>query len=230
MSLADDLRALRDRAAAELIEAYDYYEDSRAAWSIAEVAITGGHKFTHHSLVTGTATTEATLLAKGKDYLLNQLAQSTFLQFISIFEAFLFDLLRLWLTAHPYSLANKKVDVQIILDAPDKDAILRDVINRELNERAYGSTADWFRYLEERARLGCPSADEIAGIAEAKATRDVLIHNRGVANCTYESKAGPRARYAGQRIDVPEPYHRGVWELLRKVAADASDAALAKAT
>lgn len=79
-------------------------------------------------------------------------------------------------------------------------------------------------------KLGCPTADEIERITEAKASRDVLIHNRGVASKTYVSKAGRFARYQeGEILDVPESYHRDMWELLRKVAADVSSAAVAKA-
>jgi hypothetical protein len=78
-------------------------------------------------------------------------------------------------------------------------------------------------------KLGCPSADEIARLAEAKATRDVLVHSRGVAGKVYESKAGKLARYKdGERTDLPEPYHRETWELLRKLVADISDATVAK--
>jgi hypothetical protein len=63
-----------------------------------------------------------------------------------------------------------------------------------------------------------------------KATRDVLVHNRGVANKTYEFKAGKLARYGdGQRIDISEPYHRQTWELLRKIVTDVSNAASVKA-
>ena len=58
----------------------------------------------------------------------------------------------------------------------------------------------------------------------------MLVHNRGIANKAYESKAGTLARHKdGQRIDVPERYHREMWELLRKVVTDVSDAAIAKA-
>jgi hypothetical protein len=57
----------------------------------------------------------------------------------------------------------------------------------------------------------------------------VLGHNRGVANKTYEAKAAGLARFKpGQRIDIPEPYHRETWELLRKVVRDVSDAVAGK--
>ena len=59
---------------------------------------------------------------------------------------------------------------------------------------------------------------------------DVLAHNRGVAGKSYLAKAGRFARHAeGERIEVPEPYHRQTWELIRKVVTDISNAAIAKA-
>jgi hypothetical protein len=79
-------------------------------------------------------------------------------------------------------------------------------------------------------KLACPTADEIDRIAEAKASRDILVHNRGVATKTYESKAGKHARFKdSEQIDISERYHRETWELFRKVVADVSNAALAKA-
>ena len=117
-----------------------------------------------------------------------------------------------------------------MLDAPDKGAITARVVSKEVNEILYERPTAWFEYLEDKAKLGCPTPNEIAIIAEAKASRDVLVHNRGVAGKTYEFKAGNLARYQdGERIDIPEHYHRETWELLRKVVADISNAAIAKA-
>lgn len=93
----------------------------------------------------------------------------------------------------------------------------------------YDRPAAWFAYLESKARLGCPTPAEIERITEAKASRDALVHNRGYANKTYQAKAGKLARYqAGQRIDVPEPYHGESWQLIHKMIADISHAAIAK--
>ncbi len=118
-----------------------------------------------------------------------------------------------------------------MLDAPDKEAVTLHVVNHELNEIAYERLADWFKYLEGRMKLGCPSAEDIDRLAEAKASRDVLAHNRGVANKVYLAKAGRFARCReGDRLDVPDPYHRETWTLVRKVVAELADAAAAKAT
>ena len=228
--LADDIRALRDRTLADLTAAHDYFTDTNTAWLIVERVVQAGKNFSYRSAVTGTVTTQADLVVRAKGYVEVQLREATFQQFISIFESFVFDLLRLWLLAHPVSLGAKKIDFKAVLDAADKDAVAQLVVGREVNEVMYERPAGWFAYLEDRAKLGCPTADEIDRIAEAKASRDVPVHNRGVVNKTYESKAGTLARYRdGERIDIPEPYHRATWELLRKVAADVSNAALSKA-
>jgi hypothetical protein len=228
--LSEDLRALRDRTLADLNAAHDYYADTELAWKIVKEVIATGYKLSVRNTTTGTVTTETDLTGKARGYVAGQLAEATFQQFISVFESYFFDLLRLWLRAYPQSLGNKDVKFQAILDAPDKDAIASLVVAEEVVRILYRRPADWFAYLEDRAKLGCPTAEEVERLAEAKASRDVLVHERGVANATYESKAGKFVRFkAGERIEIPENYHRDTWELLRKVVADVSDAAIQKA-
>jgi hypothetical protein len=126
-------------------------------------------------------------------------------------------------------LGGKTVEFKTVLQAPDKDAITQLVVNKELSEVLFERPAGWFVYLESKVKLGCPSEVEIERIAEAKAARDVLVHNRGIASKTYQMKAGRLARFKdGDRIDVPEQYHRETWELIRKVVSDISNAAIAK--
>jgi hypothetical protein len=214
---------------ADLNAAHDYYTDTKIAWRIVQKFVRSGGAFSSRSMATGTVTTQAELAGKARGYVVEQLAEATFQQFISIFENYLFDLLRLWLVAYPQNLIGKKVDFKAVLDAPDKDAIALLVVNKELNEISYDRPAGWFAYLEDKAKLGCPIPDEIEKIAEAKAARDVLVHSRGIAGKAYESKAGKLARCQdGQKIDIPEHYHRETWELIRKVITDISNAAIAK--
>jgi hypothetical protein len=230
MALAADITALRDRALADLSAAHDYYTDTKIAWDIVRRFIDSGQTLSVRNMTTGTVTTHVELAGKSRGYVAEQLAEATFQQFISIFENYFFDLVRLWLTAYPKSLSGKKVDFKDVLDAPDKDAITARVVSKEVNEILYDRPTGWFDYLEDKAKLGCPTQDEIARIAEAKASRDVLVHNRGVASKTYESKAGKLGRYkVGQRIDIAEHYHRQTWELLCKVVSDLSGATIAKA-
>jgi hypothetical protein len=230
MSLADDVRALRDQALEDLNAAHDYYTDTKTAWDIVRQFIAAGRTFSIQNTTTGTVTTQAELGVRARGYVAEQLAEATFQHFISIFENYFFSLLRLWLVAHPQNLIGKKVDFKAVLEAPDKDALVVLAVNKELNEILYERPTSWFTYLNEKVKTGCPTQNEIDRIAEAKASRDVLAHNRGVASKSYELKAGTLARYKdGEQIDIPEDYHRQIWELLRKVVADISNAMVVKA-
>jgi uncharacterized protein YdeI (YjbR/CyaY-like superfamily) len=103
-------------------------------------------------------------------------------------------------------------------------------VDKELNELKYEKLSDWKAYLERLVKLGCPTTDEIEQLAEIKASRDILVHNNGIANATYISKAGNRARYNdGERLEIPEQYHRASWETTNKVIRDISGAAIVKA-
>jgi hypothetical protein len=229
VALAEEVVALRDRAVAELTAAHDYYTDTTIAWRIVLDAIRAGLTFTNQNTITTTVTTEAELATNSREYVTENLAHATFQQFISIFENFFFDFLRLWLMAYPQSLAERTLRMRSVLDAPDTSAVVLDVVNRELNEITYQRPKEWFAFLESRASLGCPTTAEIEWISEAKASRDVLAHNRGVVNNTYLSKSGAAARFQiGDRIEISESYHRETWELLRKVVNDLSQAVVAK--
>ena len=229
MALADDIRALRDRTVAALVAAHDYFADTKTAWKTVAETVAAGRQYATTNPVTGTTTTAADLVAKAQGYVNGPLIGATFQQFLSAFETFVFDLLRLWLTAYPRSVAGRKLDFKTVLDAPDRDAIVAAVIGRELNDVLYERPAGWFAYLEGKAKLGRPTADQIERIAEAKATRDVLVHGQGVAGPTYIDKAGRLARFAaGDPLDIPEPYHREIYELLLTVVREVANAAATK--
>ena len=181
MSLADDLRALRDRVLADLNVARDYYTNTKIAWIIVRDSIAAGRTFVIRNITTGTVTTQADLVDKASGYVSEQLTEATFQQFVSIFENFFFDFLRLWLVAYPKSLMGRKIDFKDVLGAPDKDSITLIVVEKEINDVLYERPAGWFAYLEDKVKLGCPASGEIDRIAEAKASRDVLVHNRGIA-------------------------------------------------
>ncbi len=232
MALADDIRALRDRTLAELVADHDYFVDSEQAWVfVARAIVDQNRTFTYANPVTGTTTTQVELADRIVGYATDRLLTSTFLTFLAVFEAFVGDLLRAWLRAHPKALSDKSpVPADVVLDATDRTSIIDFMIDRAVTSLFYKKPADWFEYLEGRLTLGCPSADEIERLAEAKATRDVLVHNRGVVNDVYVKKVtAARRRFAvGEQVDIPDSYHRETWELLRKIVTDLSAAFLAK--
>jgi hypothetical protein len=203
---------------------------TQAIWQLLEpVVVKEGRKFTIRNMTTGRVVNERDLLGLAQHYVTDYLASSTFQHFVSLFEDFLFDLLRLWLSAYPFRLSNKQIEFGMVLQAPDKSAITLAVVDKELNELKYKRVKDWFEYLESMVALGCPTPDEIGKIAEIKASRDILAHNKGITNAIYVSKAGNHARYKdGEKLAIPEPYHRESWQLIKKVVQDVSAAAIHK--
>lgn len=229
MALADDVQRLTARTLSALDESHDYYTYSKRVWRLLHEIVQEGKTFNLRNPGTGTRVDERVLIGRSQLYVNDYLMPSTFQHFVSLFEDFLFNLLRHWLAAYPGSLSRRQVEMGAVLKAPDKAAIILSVVERELNELKYERLADWFAYLDRLVHLGCPTLDEIAILTEIKASRDVLVHNNGIANSTYLAKAGHRARHAdGEKMELPEHYHRSSWEIIKKVVRDLSAAAIEK--
>jgi hypothetical protein len=230
MGLTDDIQLLTSRTVSALDAGHDYYTYTKRVWRLLQQIVKEGRKFTFRNLTTGTRVDEQVLLGRAQLYVTDYLMSSTFQHFVSLFEDFFFGLLRCWLAAYPGSLSKKQVEMGAVLQALDKAAIVLTVVDKELNELKYERVADWFAHLERLANLGCPTADEIERLAEIKASRDVLVHNNGVANAIYVAKAAKHARYQdGEKLEIPEQYHRESWGTIKNVVRDLSIATIAKA-
>lgn len=230
MALAAEIEALASRTLSALDASHDYYTYTKRVWRLLQQIVKEGRKFSFRNLTTGTRVDEQVLLGRAQLYLTDYLMSSTFQHFVSLFEDFFFGLLRQWLAAFPGSLSKKQVEIGAVLKAPDKAAIILTVVDKELNDLKYERVADWFAHFERLANLGCPATEEIEKLAEIKASRDILVHNNGVVNAIYIGKAGKCARYHnGEKLEIPEQYHRESWETIKKVVHDLSAAAVAKA-
>jgi hypothetical protein len=232
VSLGLEIQALSGRIHADLLAAHDYYHHARLTWRLLRARTRRGGRLTVRNPTTGTIVDAAQLADLSKTYEKFDLAESVFQHFVALFEDFVFEFLRLWLTAYPGGIPNKDkkpVELATVIDAPDREAILQGVIGRELNAPKYERPTAWFRYLNDRVKLGCPTDDQIERFTEIKATRDILAHNRGVVNPTYLDKAGRHARYQlGQRLEIPEPYLHDAWLLIRQIVEQITTAAVAK--
>ena len=231
MPLRDDLEALRDRTLARLSDAHDYFTYTKGAWRTLQLAVQrDGLRFSLQNIATKTTVSERDLLARAQRYVAEDLASATLQQFVSTFENFLYDALRLWLLAYPKSLSSRQLSGRDILGLPDKAAIVDALVDKELKDVFYDRPANWFDYLKSKVDPGTPQSADAEQFAEVKATRDVLVHGQGVANAYYADKAGKAARaQPGQPLDVPEPYHQASWELIRKLVSDIGTGMAAKA-
>jgi hypothetical protein len=230
MPLSDDVQALADRTLSALDATHDYYTYTKRMWRLLQQVVKEGRRFSFRNMATGTRVDEQGLFGRVPGYIADHLLSSTFQDFVSRFEDFFFDLLRLWLAAYPGSLSRKQVEMGIVLRAPDKTAIIASMIDKEVNELKYERVGDWFEYLHRLAHIQA-SAAEMEKIAEIKASRDILVHNNGMANAMYVAKSGNLARFQdGERLRISETYQQESWSTIQNVIADLAAAAITKAS
>ncbi len=221
MAITDDLRAIADASQRELDQVYDFFEHSKLVWNTFEDLVGQGHQVVFQSAVTGTAVDQTGLLDLASKYTREYLAAFTFRQFVSVFEVFLFDFLHRLLRHNPWQFGRTPLEFDVVLKAADRDAVISGVIAKRLNDLKYENVHEWFEALNRTVRLGCPTADEIASLAEIKAVRDILEHSAGVVNAIYLRKAGTKARYAdGEAVEIDDTYHLESWRLIKKLVSE----------
>jgi hypothetical protein len=226
MPVTDDLRAVADRADRDLDAVHDFFEHSKIVWRSFQTLVEQGHKISAQNLATGTRIDQDGLVALAPQYSREYLATFTFRQFVSAFEAFLFDFLHRLLLHNPWQFSERQLDFGTVLKAGSRDEVISGLILRQLNELQYENLREWFVAMNKAVKLDCPAEDEIEALAEIKAARDILEHNAGVVNETYRRKAGKTARYGvGDHIEIDDGYHLESWMLIKNVVRDLTSAA-----
>jgi hypothetical protein len=229
MAIVDDIGRLRDDCLSRLDESHNYHAYTSGVWRVMQHVVRRGDRFTIRNQTTGDRVDETELSGLAQSYVTKYLASATFQHFVSFFERFIVNFLQRWLTEYPGSLSGNKLSFRSVLNAADKHEIVAIVVQKELHEITYKRVADWFGYLEKKAKLGCPNQDQIERLAEIKASRDVLVHNNGIANSVYIEKAMGRDRFSdGGSLELPEPYLSESWQLIKDVVTDVANAGIAK--
>ncbi|OFX60855.1 MAG: hypothetical protein A2046_14620 [Bacteroidetes bacterium GWA2_30_7] len=145
---------------------------------------------------------------------LNKLPIDAIYQLVTITETMLNDLLKTILMEFPKKIPNKKkLDIDQILACDNLDQIKRAIVDTILNEFAYKSPkeyADEFCFYSGVKLLETPVFHQYI---ELKATRDIHIHNKGIANEIYLNKAGVLARVkSGIYLPVTIQYFLEMYE------------------
>ncbi len=230
MPLSVDIATLRDQILGDLATAHDYYTNTKQAWWVVQLYLNSGETVEFFNTHTGNRIPPADLQDQIQLYITKYLAATTFQQFVSLFEDFMLGLIRLWLRSFPQRLARRSLAASIVFEAKTIDQVREQIVQQQVLDIAYKSLPDWFAFLKGLVNLNHPSEEEIKRLTEIKASRDILVHNRGRVNSLYVEKSGANKRFdAGASLEIPEPYHLESWNLIRKVITDTATDAIANA-
>ena len=133
---------------------------------------------------------------------------------ISQLESFLFDTLRLVLMAYPQKLKinvkgleiDRSVPLDALLGKNDLEAVLEEIVESRIVSISYANPKTYLQFIGQLADIDVedPAFEDYLAI---KATRDLLIHNAGIANAVYRSKAGATARAeVGAQVGIDQRY------------------------
>jgi len=139
---------------------------------------------------------------------LTQLPINGIYQLVTTIEALLGDILRDTLIEFPVKISTKrKLDFELVLEAKSLEEIKIALVNSIINELAYKSPKDFAEEFTKYVGINLLEKATFHKYIELKATRDIYIHNQGIANEIYLSKADTLARVkSGQYLPVNIQY------------------------
>ncbi|MBO5255595.1 MAG: hypothetical protein J6B07_07215 [Opitutales bacterium] len=149
---------------------------------------------------------------------------------VSITEQYLCDLLESVLKKHPQKLSlsitdektDKKTETSIpmsqVLSASSISEIINSLIVKRISSIFYASPDQYFSYF---AKIVDISIDQglIDQYIEIKATRDLLVHNKGKVNNIYIGKCKKNARVTDTKQNIPlsEEYYIKSASAMKKI-------------
>lgn len=126
---------------------------------------------------------------------LTKLPKDSIYQLVTITENLLNFLLKSVLIEYPQKIGKKKkIDVEIVLEAESLESIKINIVDSILNEIAYKSPKDYAVEFNDFIGINLLEIPSFHRYIELKTTRDIHIHNNGVANEIYLRKADTMAR------------------------------------
>jgi hypothetical protein len=149
----------------------------------------------------------------------HQLAINCLIQLVTIVEAMLGDVIRAVVLKYPQKLSSKRtMSLQSVLGARSIEELHLHATDALLNELFYKSPKEFAEVLEQLLSIKLLECPAFHRYMEVKASRDIFIHNRGIANEIYVRKAGSHLRVnAGSNLPADVNYFLESYEVCLQV-------------
>lgn len=155
----------------------------------------------HKPINSETTYTKDELISRFQILGLDRLPLDGIYKLVTISENLLNYILKNILIEFPGKIPNKrKLDVEIALSANSLEEIKVCIIDSILNEIAYKSPREYAEEFQKYTGVNLLEFPTFHKYIELKATRDIHIHNGGIANDIYTTKAATAARVKSGRF------------------------------
>jgi hypothetical protein len=119
---------------------------------------------------------------------------------------------------------TSKIDVNDLIDSSSREELIEEIIRKELVSLFYAAPSLQMEYFQAVTGVKLPD-DIVASWIEIKATRDIIVHNSGVANTTYLRKADTKARAQdGEDLPMDEEYFGSALAIMKSFVGKVSSA------
>ena len=116
-------------------------------------------------------------------------------QLVTITEAMFSEIIRAVVLKYPQKLGAKRtIPLQTVLSSASIDELHIRATDAFLNELSYKSPSEFAEAAESLLSISLLECPAFHKYMEIKASRDIFVHNLGIANEIYERKAGSHMR------------------------------------
>ncbi|MFD1709240.1 hypothetical protein FVQ98_08495 [Ottowia sp. GY511] len=150
-------------------------------------------------------------------------SSTLFIGCISDFELFLLDMLRLMISSYPRKISSFKLDLHEVLGKTQEE-IITNAAERHLNALSYAAPRDYLKQFSDIMGLEKSDIKKFwPNYIEAKARRDLGVHNNWMVNSVYLRKAAEiGVTPIGVLGDYVAPSHADVSKLVQELIDFAS--------
>jgi hypothetical protein len=160
------------------------------------------------------------LLSKYQFLAFHQLSVNALVQLVTLVETMLGDVVRAVVVRYPQKLgAKRNISIQAVLESTSLDEVHLRATDALLNELAYKSPSEFAESVQPLITVNLLECPAFHRYVEVKATRDIFIHNRGIANDVYARKAASHARVkSGMALPADIQYFLESYECCLQIA------------
>jgi len=160
------------------------------------------------------------LLSKYRFLAFHQLSVNALVQLVTLVETMLGDVVRAVVVRYPQKLgAKRNISIQAVLESTSLEEVHLRATDTLLNELAYKSPSEFAESVQPLLSTNLLECPAFHRYVEVKATRDIFIHNQGIANDVYVRKALSHARVkAGVELPADIQYFLESYECCLQIA------------